>query len=226
MTRAEIRRRARGIPFRDELVPLIMRGLKTQSRRLLTGIDHPISYAGWDDDGEDGPGFYASDVDSGQFEPAECWHRTKLKPPYGPHGSILYVKEAIERREDRWVYRADGADVAGTLIGTDDPDLIRDGECWLEGWQYGKRTPYRSTRFMPKWAARTFLKVADVRVQRVAEITEEDAIAEGMIPSSPLWPAHANIARHAFRITWDLFHGAGAWERNDWLWAYTFRLIE
>ncbi len=83
----------------------------------------------------------------------------------------------------------------------------------------------RSSIHMPRWACRLFLRVTDVRAQRVQEITEDDAMAEGSSIRATM-PEFASVkastAREWFAFAWDSLHGPGAWARNDWVWAYTF----
>lgn len=78
---------------------------------------------------------------------------------------------------------------------------------------------------MPRWASRLTLAVVDVRVERLQDISEADAIAEG-------WP-HVDTGgvgvplRDAYPIgwyghLWNDINGAGAWEKNPWIVAYTF----
>lgn len=78
---------------------------------------------------------------------------------------------------------------------------------------------------MPRWASRITLTVTDVRVERLQDIAEADAMAEG-------WP-HADTGgvgvrlRDAYPIgwygnLWNDINGAGAWEKNPWIVAYTF----
>lgn len=83
-------------------------------------------------------------------------------------------------------------------------------------------TPWRSPIHMPRWASRITLVVRSVREQRVQDITEFDAIAEGIarFESSPLAPE----PKAAFAVLWDTVHGPGAWERNDWVWAVEFEV--
>ena len=92
---------------------------------------------------------------------------------------------------------------------------------------------------MPRWASRILLEITDVRVQRVQDISEEDAIAEG-IRELPLqerepgagWCAdplgnptlHYRTPRAAFAALWDSINeGRGfGWNANPWVWAVTF----
>jgi hypothetical protein len=105
------------------------------------------------------------------------------------------------------------------------------GECKCE---YVYRASYGATDFrwkpsihMPKEAARIFLKVTDVRVERLQDITEEDAIAEGM--SKTLVDGVVFIsAKGNFHVLWDSLNikrGYG-WEDNPWVWVIEFERVE
>ena len=95
----------------------------------------------------------------------------------------------------------------------------------LAAW--GKRgNANRSSIHMPRWASRITLTVKEVRVQRVQEISEADAEAEGLKPTTC-----ANVVyegegfpsyKSAFGIAWNSIHGPDAWRRNDWVCALTF----
>ena len=82
---------------------------------------------------------------------------------------------------------------------------------------------------MPRWASRLTLEITDVRVQRLHEIDEGDAIAEGMEPFGIGWRAgegqssalHAHQAHQHF---WEALHGIESCRANPWVWALTFRV--
>ena len=103
----------------------------------------------------------------------------------------------------------------------------------------------RRARFMPRWASRLTLTVTEVRVQRLQDISEEDAKAEGVTRCG--WAEDmAGDGRHewhvpaekpgeypgltnaypspvaAFWELWDHIHGPAAWNENPWVAAYTF----
>jgi len=103
---------------------------------------------------------------------------------------------------------------------------------------------YRHARYMPKKYARTWVQITDVRVQKVQAISEEDAIAEGIqkftygeeygegFISHGYWTERLALgampvtARLGFARLWDSIHGPGAWERDDWVFAISFELVE
>lgn len=88
---------------------------------------------------------------------------------------------------------------------------------------------YRPSIHMPRWASRLTLTVTDVRVQRLQEISEADARAEGMtfLGTPPdTWGIEDLVssvaARRSFWLLWNQLHGAGAWEQNPHVVALTF----
>lgn len=93
-------------------------------------------------------------------------------------------------------------------------------------------TPWRSSIHMPRWASRMTLRVTDVRLQRLHEISEADAKAEGMrepylADGDPPFTERATVLdrRRQFRNLWNTLHGAGAWAANPPVAAITFEVI-
>jgi len=94
------------------------------------------------------------------------------------------------------------------------------------------RTRWTSPRFMPKWAARIWLEITGIRVERVQEITEEECYAEGINPMGAChWDGRRlrsslpNVMQHQFRQLWDSLNakrGYG-WDVNPWVWAISFK---
>ena len=98
----------------------------------------------------------------------------------------------------------------------------------------------RAAIHMPRWASRLTLTVTDVRVQRLQDISEEDALAEGVdeFACSKDRPGSWNglsqadrigmvqvlygSARQAYRHFWDTVHSPGAWDKNSWVAAVSF----
>jgi len=84
--------------------------------------------------------------------------------------------------------------------------------------------------FMPRWASRLTLEVTGVRVERVQDISEEDAETEGVEPPMlhPDDPANLDVARGAFADLWDAINakrGYG-WASNPWVWVVTFTRVQ
>lgn len=144
----------------------------------------------------------------------------KEKPcPYGQPGDLLWCKETWAKSRDGSVlYRAD------TMF-----DSMSEGDF---AWRWPRSI------HMPRWASRLTLELTEVRVERVADISEEDARAEGApyahfedafeIPDclrsiADSFPAYAH--HYGFQILWESIQGPGAWDRNDWVWAIRFRVI-
>ena len=85
---------------------------------------------------------------------------------------------------------------------------------------------WRSPIFMPKWAARIWLRVTDVRVERVQDITTEDIIAEGLSTHLREHDAACHL-RDQFAAGWNDMHGkrpGASWEANPWVWAISFEV--
>lgn len=132
-----------------------------------------------------------------------------------PSGTRLWVRET-------WA----GDDCCGYVYRADHPDAdlsrgdLDDGEQSIRQW--------RPSIFMPRNASRIDLSVVKVRGQRLWDITEEDAIAEGVAPAriqdareptrGPLVDAYANL--------WDIINGKRApWRKNPWVFAITFKRL-
>ena len=163
--------------------------------------------------------------------------------PYSAPGDRLWVRETwtpADRLIDGYVrddptivgYRADGAVLLWEGIGlggvTSPQALTGWGSEDLEGIRW------RPSIFMPRWASRITLEVTEVRVQRLQEISEEDAAAEGVEAGhaagvdrdidGAIWNG---AYRRAFAATRDSINGRRyPWARNDWVWAITLRRVE
>lgn len=203
MNREELLKNAKPILFNTEMVQAILDGRKTVTRRK---IDRDIT------------NFCDVEVDGTLLDYQNC-HGDFINPidlcRYKV-GDILYVRETWSIHE--CVKCQAGIPALG-------------GECKCE---YVYRASYGATDFrwkpsihMPKAAARIFLKVTDVRVERVQDITEEDAIAEGM--SKTLVDGVVFIsAKGNFHVLWDSLNikrGYG-WEDNPWVWVIEFERVE
>ena len=97
---------------------------------------------------------------------------------------------------------------------------------WVHMFSGIDTTPgrYRHARFMPRWASRILLEITNVRVERLQDISEEDAIAEGAE-----WAACGapQIGSHkaGYAQLWESINGAGSWEQNPWVWVISFKMM-
>lgn len=163
--------------------------------------------------------------------------------PYGVPGDRLWVRET-------WGFdstvRADFRPLLGRhdLSGRDMLTAVR----YLASSAANEARRWRPSIHMPRWASRITLELTDVRVQRLQDITEEDARAEGVDWAAPRpygerWddddredprevgypPAGASFALDNFRRLWDSINGARpgcSWADNPWVWCLSFRRVE
>lgn len=98
-------------------------------------------------------------------------------------------------------------------------------------------TIWKPSIHMPKWRSRITVQITDVRVQRLQEISEEDAIAEGVrafiedgcgvyedyIHGRGTW---CMSARGSFASLWESINGHGSWEKNPYVWTISFKRID
>ena len=216
------------ILFNTEMVKAILEGRKTQTRRLIRPQpEGQLSYIF----GGSHPGKWtymsrsvakAWDVDESVIHEEEGKFWT---PPC--HGDdVLYVRETWCRLfyvdpdgythydQEMYYYAADGI-----------PDIcLCDGDGRVEEDQ---RIRWKPSIHMPRNAARIFLKVKQVRVERLKDITEEDAAAEGC-------QAHSifETARDYFAALWNTTQGVAGknvpenWAQNPWVWVIDFERVE
>ena len=113
-----------------------------------------------------------------------------------------------------------------------DTDNWAPGEWPREAAKDPDRPRWKPSIFMLRTASRITLEVTEVRVERVQDISEEDAVAEGMKPchTDAAFIEH-DIAKHQFRAVWDsMYLGRKdkpglSWAENPWVWCLTFKRI-
>lgn len=100
----------------------------------------------------------------------------------------------------------------------------------IELWQQSRPGRLRASMHMPRVASRLTLVVESVKIERLQDISEEDACAEGL---GYMWTEENEedldrpvvSARQGFAHIWDSINGEGSWEQNPWVVAYTFKCI-
>lgn len=232
----------RPILFSGEMVRAILDGRKTQTRRVVK--PQPEEY-------QTECFFYKNEVypDSAAME-SHLFHNVYggSKFPYGgvySDGSAdkLWVREMwnlfrgycdSEGYLDDW-------DIWEGEIPKQKPvsDNTRKWSVWYRAepvWENYDETEFRwrPAIHMPRWASRLTLEVVSVRVERVQDISEDDAVAEGFLPKTIPWNHNGRIVqmdigspRVVFSQNWDFNAERGyAWESNPWVWVIEFKKVE
>lgn len=85
---------------------------------------------------------------------------------------------------------------------------------------------WRRPMFMPRWACRRVLRPIVIRLERLQDMTEEDAVAEGVTPYESQ-DGLENTAREMYAALWDRMWGKGekSWAHNPWVWSTTFERL-
>lgn len=203
--------KSRPIIMATESVRAILDGRKTQTRRVVKLPDQswePCNRpASWGDQKDDPIWSFYTMVDPVGTA------GTGIRCPYGVPGDLLWVRETFYDSESaggnrpRFCYRADRGE-----LGL--------GECW------------RSPLFMPRLAARLWLLVVKVRVERVQTINGFDACLEGYPglndTASIMHHGEGKKARRWFRVHWDSLNAKRgySWDSNPWVWVVTFERAE
>ena len=209
--------------FSAPMVQALLAGRKTQTRRIGR-VRNGVTVANLEWDGPVGT------VRTGRVT------ADHIAVPYAP-GDRLYVREAIR-------FDAEWNDCKPTDFDRADAihyeaDGHQETRAWGDPFTPGRIRP---SIHMPRWASRLTLTVTEVRVQRLQEISEADAVAEGVAEVSAAWqdadePATypsfqaygqdacfsgAGAARLSFMTLWSSLHGPDAWATNPWVVAVSF----
>lgn len=208
---------ARPILFSAPMVRALLAGTKTQTRRLVKPQDRLRQ--GKDDLGRPGVEYLN---EWGSWQPWVNNAKT-LRCPYGKPGDLLWVRET-------WA-------VSTIYDGVSPRDVPQCGVRYAASEErLGIKD--RPSIFMPRWASRLTLEITEVRVQRLEDISEQDAIAEGVVKIRDCCHVIRDVDYdlvglcHTSPITpyaklWDTLNGdkpGMAWADNPWVWALTFRV--
>ena len=187
----------RPILFTAQMVQAILDGRKTMTRRIIK--PQPDDDGLWDDDKF--PRSIDSRLKNWNGQTAEGLSR-EWKCPYGKPGDRLWVKETWRPKR----------------------------HSFLTGYPYEYKTtakedgvpldePWNSSLFMPKGAARIWLEIISIKVERLQDITDFDAQKEGYGFETDF---HAT---DWFLQIWEGIHGVGSWDINPFVWVIEFKVI-
>ena len=210
----------RGILFNGEMVRAIIDGRKTQTRRVVKP-QPPLRWSKvrW--------------IDLLRCAWAYMWPNADkhvVKCPYGQPGDRLWVRETCRAEElesglDGVRYRADMA-----FVEIENSQLASERWCSLAREVGADVLKWRPSIHMPRWASRITLEVVSVRVERVQEITPEDAEAEGIALTAKEQASTNSASKFCpkFRFLWDSINvkrGYG-WAVNPWVWVVEFKRVD
>ena len=239
------------IIFQTEMVRAILEGRKTQTRRIVKdNCLQSIQFKKLSPVMNMRPFYKNGDWLYELQSAVDDTEYFKLKCPYGKVGDTLWVKEAWSFIGTGWSsqepnqetiyvgYKADNSrrDIVlpydpekGELCnglktpGQNNPyGETTDREAYLD-WQaeWWKKQKNKSARFMFRWAARIFLEITNIRVEKVQDITWGDIALEGIREK------HAIDTREKFIELWDSLNskrGYG-WDKNPWVWVIEFKRV-
>lgn len=144
-----------------------------------------------------------------------------VKCPYGKPGDILYVRETFFRLDTvLWPSAEMGFFHKASYVGS-------------------SKLKWRPAIHMPKHAARIWLQIESIRVERLADISEEQAIAEGVIEYEDGTfhnyftqkglrtedGVECLLAKGSFQSLWCSINGVESWESNPWVWVIQFKVL-
>lgn len=208
----------RPILFSAPMVRALLAGTKTQTRRILNPQPHGdvINYGCRKDEGA----HWTDQSFASHKLPIWAGDRLWARETWRAHawyGDCVEIAYAAQR---------------GLVGWTEQHEQIKYPQGDRNAFKYyAPKGPdfWRPSIFMPRWSSRITLIVDDVRVERLQDITEEDAIAEGAAQyasstklSRQFNPDWKGSYREGYAELWNEINGAGAWEANPWIVAYTF----
>ena len=206
----------RPILFSGPMVRAILAGTKTQTRRVVK--ERHIDAA----------------------PPVHFFQYLRENCPYGQPGDRLWVRETWQGPliDDLDAYRAEPSDYNKPEFceyaadGGAAPEFITLDDELVRRW--------RPSIHMPRWASRILLEITSVRVERLHEISEADAQAEGVerVVVGSGWRRYCDPdseevgvppcgdARRSFRSLWKYINGAESWNANPWVWVVEFKRVQ
>ncbi|MDD2300452.1 MAG: hypothetical protein PHR52_05165 [Fermentimonas sp.] len=213
----------KGICFKEPLFHLTLQGIKKQTRRIIK--PQPDNIRSFNRVLGNTPDYELSEK-PWTPEPAYHFlmHEGKYLNPRYKAGDVVYLKEpyswiSLGSREPVTVYKYDNEeydDEFGTSF-------------LISKWQ--------NKLFMPESAARYFIKITNVRAERLQDISEEDCIKEGIkvgrCGNESKWMKAFYVegdnqpyitARRAYEMLINKINGKDTWQSNPWVWVYEYEL--
>lgn len=193
------------ILFSTPMVQALIAGRKTQTRRIVN--PQPDDSGLWNDDTN--PRSLQSDLKGWNGTVDATGESKEFKCRYGQPGDLLWVRESSaitystgpSRKRTVW-YKADNGEIPNNVS-----------------------FKWKRSIHMPKGAARIWLKVFNVKVQRLQDISEADAIAEGAQPCTLHSQTGNYTHKYGFQKLWEKINGVESWQANPWVWVIEFKVL-
>jgi hypothetical protein len=193
------------------MVRAILDGRKTQTRRIVKPPPANNSTKNTQID-------YDADGDCIWWRMPGPMVAAGAKNPYGVAGDRLWVREMSLPKASGTIYRADYDSKEAASVGA-----------FYGGW--------KPSIFMPRAASRITLEITAVRVERLQDISEADAKAEGIILAGSRFDTpHIHNeeeyqralqfgAIEIYKSLWESINSPGSWAKNPWVWVVEFKKI-
>lgn len=185
----------RPILFNGAMVCAILDGSKTQTRRPYKVRKHPD---------------IACEIAASELVREEQ-HVIDRICPYGASGDRLYVRET-------WA-QPTTLDPGPTIYRADYPDCV---PAEYINVPPADEVVWRPSIHMPKALSRITLEVTGVRVERLNDCSDTDALAEGVDRTNT---SITGYARERYQHLWESINGVGSWSVNPWVWVVEFRRV-
>jgi len=224
--------RERPILLNAEMVRAVLDGRKTQTRRIIQSPAKNMQANGQKviDYREPGDKWYGDHVFSMRNQSGTWCDYTKeqflAKCPFGAVGDRLWVRESFYEH-GHW--QGGGYDPEDSYFVSDKQVLYpADG---IQRPSERKRDDFWRSRpsiHMPRWASRITLEITGVRVERLQDITNQDAMAEGighLYAYDESQPTPKDATRR-FAELWQSIYGEESWQANPWVWVIEFKRVE
>ena len=252
----------RPIPFKAPMVRAILDGSKTQTRRVMKFQPteppklmkaslqkfggKPVIAAVW---GEHDCCLCPYGIVEDRLWVRETWRVGAWQEDEGAI-AVDYKSDGFSRRE--WLRVADGGEgeelFSRLWMQSTDDAVNALGQQERYKWEPGQSPcRWRSSRFMPRWASRITLEITGVRVERLQDISEDDAEAEGIEginqptggddyqdywrnyglteKQADGWPWFTGDRIASYKSLWESINGPGSWDVNPWVWVIEFKMV-
>jgi hypothetical protein len=200
------------ILFTREMVRAIIRGNKTQTRRVIKLPSSNYNFLGWctSTTGD------KKQIGRAIFENMDTKESVYLKCPYGQFGDHLWVRETwavypgLQTQQPTLFYKENGDDCA---------------------YMDMRNLKWKPSIFMPRWAARLHLEIKKVSVGLLKDISINDCLAEGMTPLRQMYifGMNSEMIKRSYQLSysmiWDSLYKNNSWDSNPYIWVIEFKRL-